>query len=67
MTAKEDPDDEAANRAERLHELIDRMERSGPDTTKPESPRDFINRRMTELEQENASSTPPDDDEKSSR
>ena len=41
---------ESIERAKRLRQVIADVEEGRPETTTPESPRDFVNRRMEELE-----------------
>jgi hypothetical protein len=41
---------ESIERAKRLRRIIEDVEEGRPETTNPESPRDFVKRRMDELE-----------------
>ena len=51
--------EESIERAKRLRRIIADVEEGRPETTTPESPRDFVKRRMEELE-----NGEPADDEK---
>ena len=52
--------EESIERAKRLRQVITDMEEGRPAPTTPESPRDFVNRRMEELE----NGEPADDEAK---
>ena len=50
MTKKTDSDDAREERARRLRQTIKDVQEGVPVKKTPESPRDFINRRMAELD-----------------
>lgn len=50
---------ESIERAKRLRKTIADMEEGVPEKTSPESPRDFIDRRMAEIDEGRAGEAPP--------
>ena len=50
MAKDPEPISEAAKRAEELQEEIDQLKKGEPDPKRPMSPREFIHKRMAELD-----------------